>query len=80
MTEPRKQSQEAFRKKLTKQIQAIASDLIDMAPDIVGDTDWISSLEIKLKFPQDSFPSIEIVREHLSNEVWKLLQEGKEII
>lgn len=51
---------------LTHNIQALARDLEELAPDLVGSAGLITNFEIHLKFPSDSLPTIELVREHVS--------------
>ncbi len=50
---------------LTHSIQALARDLEELAPDLVGSAGLITNFEIHLKFPPDSVPTIELIREHL---------------
>lgn len=61
---------EAYRTELIKSIWDLAEDLIELAPALVGTGDFISTFEIRLKFPFDGAPSIELTREHLSKN-WK---------
>ena len=51
---------------LTHNIQALARDLEELAPDLVGSAGLITNFEIHLKFPSDGLPTIELVREHFS--------------
>ena len=51
---------------LTHSIQALARDLEELAPDLVGSAGMITNFEIHLKFPSDGLPTIELVREHFS--------------
>ena len=51
---------------LTHNIQALARDLEELAPDLVGSAGLITNFEIHLKFPLDGLPTIELVREHFS--------------
>lgn len=64
-------SKELYRKELCKTIQDLAKDLIELAPDFVGDGDLICNFEIRLKFPLRGVPSIELIREHYSAEYHK---------
>ena len=49
---------------LTHNIQALARDLEELAPDLVGSAGLITNFEIHLKFPSDGLPTIELIREH----------------
>lgn len=75
--------QKEYKELLVKQIQALASDLNDMAPDLVGDSGGITNFEIHLKFPPDGFvPTIELVREHIGNRllVWCEIENRRSYI
>lgn len=66
-------SSEEYRQKLTEQIKALAADLYEMAPDLVGTTDMICNIEIQLKVGPDVAPSIVLVREHFGRTSSKIL-------
>jgi hypothetical protein len=59
---------EKYREELVEQIKDLSVDLNNLASDLVGTSDLITNFEIHLKFSPDSTPTIELVREHLSDE------------
>ena len=56
---------------LTHSIQALARDLEELAPDLVGSAGLITNFEIHLKFPSDGLPTIELIREHFGKNYLK---------
>ena len=57
-----------YRSYLTECVKAAGQMIIDMAEDIVGETDYISDLAIEAHFNQEdraSIPEITITRMHL---------------
>ena len=65
-------NKENYRKELVATIRDLAEDLIEIAPDLVGNTDLIHNFEIHLEFPlphTGEIPSIKLVREHYS-KLW----------
>ena len=67
-----------YRELLIGKIRAMAKDLDDLAPDLVGDADLITNFEIHLKFPPDGLPTIELVREHIGSRSLDLLSTLRE--
>ena len=59
-------SKENYRKELVATIRDLAEDLIEIAPELVGEADLISHFEIRLEFLQGEAPSIKLIRHHLS--------------
>ena len=59
-------SKEKYREELVATIRDLAEDLIEIAPELVGEADFISHFEIRLEFPQGEVPSIKLIRHHLS--------------
>ena len=57
-----------YRELLVQKIQALSYDLNNMAADLVGTSDLITNFEIRLKFPPDAVPTIEVVREHIAEQ------------
>ena len=55
---------------LTHSIQALARDLEELAPDLVGSAGLITNFEIHLKFPSDGLPTIELIREHFGKTIF----------
>lgn len=58
-----------YRSYLVECVTTAGNMIIDMADDIVGDTDAISNLAIEVSFDQEnrSIPEITITRMHLPN-------------
>lgn len=63
-----------YKPYLVKLVKAMGQEVIDRAEQIVGDGDLITDLSLWLRFPQDSYPTLEINREHLSHETIKVIQ------
>ena len=59
-------SKENYRKELVATIRDLAEDLIEIAPELVGEADFISHFEIRLEFQPGEAPSIKLIRHHLS--------------
>ena len=59
-------SKENYRKELVATIRDLAEDLIEIAPELVGEADFISHFEIRLEFRPGEAPNIKLIREHLS--------------
>lgn len=68
-----------YRDELISQIKAIGKDLTEHAAEFVPERPYLSSYSIWLKFPQgfDVFPTIEVSAEYLSEELLKIMKEGK---
>ena len=62
-----------YRLYLIELVKAMGQEVINRAEQIVGDGDLITDLSLWLRFPQDSFPTMEINREHASHEVIKIM-------
>lgn len=59
---------EDYRSYLVECVKTAGQMIIDMAEDIVGQTDWITDLAIEAHFDQENFasiPKITITRLHL---------------
>jgi hypothetical protein len=63
---------ENYRTYLIRLVKAAGRDVTDMAEQIVGETRMINDLEVRLHFPQDGVPTIEIIREHFGKETMKV--------
>lgn len=59
---------------LIELVKAMGQEVINRAEQIVGDGDLITDLSLWLRFPPDSYPTIEINREHASHEVIKIMK------
>lgn len=64
-----------YRPYLIELVKAMGQEVINRAEQIVGDGDLITDLSLWLRFPQDSYPTLEITREHASHEVIKIMAE-----
>lgn len=64
-----------YRELLVERVKALSHDVIELAPDLVGNADLISNFEIHLKFPPDALPTIELVREHIGEQAMKVIGE-----
>ena len=64
---------EEYRKKLTEQIKALAADVYEMAPDLVGSTDMICNIEIKLQVGPNMAPTVLLTREHIGKKASEVL-------
>lgn len=62
-----------YRKKLTDQIKGLAADVYEMAPDLVGSTDMICNIELKLNVGPNMAPTITLVREHIGKKASEVL-------
>ena len=61
---------EDYRSYLVECVKAAGNMIIDMAEDIVGETDYMSDLAIEARFDHEdraSIPAITITRMHLPN-------------
>lgn len=59
---------EDYRSYLIECVKAVGQMIIDMAEDIVGETDMISNLSISAEFDQEfngSIPELTITRSHM---------------
>lgn len=66
---------EKYRELLIAKVRALACDLIELAPELVGKADGISNFEIHLNFPQDGvLPTIEVVREHIGKHTLDIIK------
>ena len=65
-----KMSKNNYRLYLVECVKTAGQMIIDMAEDIVGETDYISDLSIEAHFSQEdlaSIPEITITRRHMPN-------------
>ena len=68
-----------YRERLTKFVKLAGQMVIDMADDIVGNSDGISDLNINITFNQDSLPEVIITRSHVpKGENVQLIFENEE--
>ena len=63
---------------LTHSIQSLARDVEEMAPDLVGNLGLITDFEIRLKFPLNGVPTIQLIREHIGKNNIESLQRRSE--
>lgn len=63
---------------LTHSIQSLARDVEEMAPDLVGNLGLITDFEIRLKFPLNGVPTIQLIREHIGKNNIESLQRGSD--
>lgn len=68
---------DSYRDLLVRQVKALANDVDTLAPDLVGSANLITNFEIHLKFPHDSLPTIEVIREHIGTKSLEILQMGE---
>lgn len=68
---------EHYAKHLTSLVKASGRELIRRAEDLVGCGDLINDFSIYLYFPQDSVPTIEVTREHISKESYQVIVESR---
>lgn len=54
-----------YREELINQIRALAKDLDEMAPQLVGESEMITDFGIELVFDRDCVPVIKLKRNHL---------------
>ena len=62
---------EDYRSYLVECVKTAGNMIIDMADDIVGETDWMTNLAIEVNFDQENFasiPEITITRMHLPDK------------
>lgn len=68
-------SNEEFREKLVASVKALGKTVVENAEDFVGNDDFISDINILLKFPIGEIPEITITRSHGSKEYIKMINE-----
>ena len=68
-----------YNEKLIEQVKALGQEVIDRAEDLVGSGDLITDFDIWLRFPQDSFPTIEVTRSHASRRYLDILNKEEKI-
>ena len=64
-----------YNERLIEQVKALGQDVIDRAEDLVGSEDLITGFDIRLRFPQDGFPTIEVTRSHVSRRRFDILNK-----
>lgn len=67
-----------YKNYLVELVKAMGQEVIDRAEEIVGDGDLITDLSLWLRFPQDTYPTLEINREHASHNVIDVMSGGKD--
>lgn len=65
-----------YRNMLAEEIQAMALEIANVAPEIVGNIDMIAELRIELFFPQDRVPYYLISREHVSTGAYDAIRRA----
>lgn len=68
-------SNEEFREELVASVKALGKTVVENAEDFVGNDDFISDINILLKFPIGEMPKITITRSHGSKEYIKMINE-----
>lgn len=66
---------EEFREKLVASVKALGKTVVENAEDFVGNDDFITDINILLKFPIGEIPEITITRSHGSKEYIKMINE-----
>ena len=62
------------REKLVKLVKAAGQEVIDRAEDLVGeDFNFLTDLNIWLRFPEKSIPEIEVTRSHCVRNAYDVL-------
>lgn len=69
------EKQRTYNERLIEQVKALGQEVIDRAEDLVGSGDLITDFDIWLRFPQDSFPTIEVTRSHMSRRYLDILNK-----
>lgn len=68
-------SNEEFREELVASVKALGKTVVENAEDFVGNDDFISDINILLKFPIGEIPEITITRSHGSKEYIKMINK-----
>ena len=68
-------SNEEFREKLVASVKALGKTVVENAEDFVGNDDFITDINILLKFPIGEIPEITITRSHGSKEYIKMINK-----
>lgn len=68
-------SNEEFRENLVASVKALGKTVVENAEDFVGNDDFISDINILLKFPIGEIPEITITRSHGSKEYIKMINK-----
>lgn len=68
-------SNEEFIEKLVASVKALGKTVVENAEDFVGNDDFISDINILLKFPIGEIPEITITRSHGSKEYIKMINK-----
>ena len=64
-----------YNERLIEQVKALGQDVIDRAEDLVGSEGLITDFDIRLRFPIDDFPTIEVTRSHASRRYFDILNK-----
>ena len=64
-----------YTERLIEQVKALGQDVIDRAEDLVGSEGLITDFDIRLRFPIDDFPTIEVTRSHASRRYFDILNK-----
>ena len=65
------------REKLLNLVKAAGQEVIDRAEDLVGeDINFLTDLDIWLRFPEKSIPEIEVTRSHSVRRAYDVLIGG----
>lgn len=67
-----------YNERLVEQVKALGQDVIDRAEDLVGSGDLITDFDIRLRFPADMFPTIEVTRSHLSKNYIDMIMKKED--
>lgn len=62
------------RENLIDLVRAAGQEIIDRAEDMVGTGDYISDLNLWVRFPPNEMPTVEVQREHLIGNSFDVLK------
>lgn len=60
---------------MVKLVKAAAQEVIDRAEDLVGSCDYLTALDIWLRFPPNECPQIEVSKEHVARRCFNVMIE-----
>lgn len=67
---------EKYRQELIEMVKAAGQDVINRAEDLVGNGDLICDFDIRLRFPQNGLPTIELTRTYFSKDCINIITKG----
>lgn len=70
----------AYADTLIKMVKATGQELIDRAEELVGRPEWVTSLDIWLRFPQglDDVPTIEVSTSVVSRNAFDVMRSKED--